>query len=89
MVFNNPLPRATTSEETSTGGDRYFGEERDGVITMEDVSSTEKNTFIETVAAEAPNEESPADDQKQSFEFLDNLDIKVPYITEFCFDDNL
>lgn len=79
LFFTSSLPRATTSEETSSGANRYTGEERDGGVTLEAAPPAEKNIFVETVVAEVPEEESPGDEQTQLFELLDKLNIKVPF----------
>jgi len=76
LFFTSSLPRATTSEETSSGANRYTGEERDGGVTLEAAPPAEKNIFVETVVAEVPEEESPGDEQTQLFELLDKLNIK-------------
>ncbi|KAK9284287.1 hypothetical protein L1049_023457 [Liquidambar formosana] len=74
--FTSPFLKATTSKETSTGASQCVGEERDGVITLEDVPSIEKNVNNDIVPPEVPKEESPKDEQMQTFEFLDKLNIK-------------
>ncbi|XP_041000677.1 protein CURVATURE THYLAKOID 1D, chloroplastic [Juglans microcarpa x Juglans regia] len=77
LVFTSLLPRATSSsEETSSGANPYAGGEFDSTITLEDVPPAEKKTFNETVAGEVPKEESLADEQTESFEILDKLNIK-------------
>jgi hypothetical protein len=76
LLFTSSLTRATTSEESSGGANLYAGEERDGVVTLEDASPGEM-IFGGTVVAEVPEEESPGDEQTQSFELLDKLNIKV------------
>ncbi|XWS29583.1 hypothetical protein CRYUN_Cryun24cG0041400 [Craigia yunnanensis] len=69
LYFNNPLPKATTSEETSsTDPTRYFGEDRGGVATLEEVS---------VVPPEEPKEESAADEESQMLELLEKLYIKL------------
>ncbi|XP_062155826.1 protein CURVATURE THYLAKOID 1D, chloroplastic isoform X2 [Alnus glutinosa] len=75
LLFTSSLARATTSEESSGGANLYAGEERDGVVTLEDASPGEM-IFGGTVVAEVPEEESPGDEQTQSFELLDKLNIK-------------
>lgn len=71
------MPRATSSsEETSSGANPYAGGEFDSMITLEDVPPAEKKTFHETVAGEVPKEESLADEQTESFEIFDKLNIK-------------
>lgn len=71
--FATSLPRATASEETSYGSNQYVGEKSDTAIAVEDVPSAEKNGYNETLLKDTPKEESPADDQEQTSEFLDNL----------------
>lgn len=75
------MRRATTSEETS-GGNPYAGEERDSVISLEDVPPPENNFYNRTWTEEAPKEDSTVDGvdgQTQISEFFNNLDIKVCY----------
>jgi hypothetical protein len=79
LLFTSSLPRATTSEETSSGANRYAAEEREGVVTLDDTSPAEKKIFGETVVAEEAEVESSGDEQTQSFELLDKLNIKVPF----------
>lgn len=78
LVFISLSPRATSSsEETSSGANPYAGKDVDGMITLEDVPPAEKKTFNEAVAGEIPKEESLADEQTESFDILDKLNIKV------------
>ncbi|XWS45006.1 hypothetical protein CRYUN_Cryun15aG0098700 [Craigia yunnanensis] len=78
LYFNNPLPKATTSEETSsTDPNRFFGEDRDGVATLEEVPAVDKNVYNEKLPLEEPKEESAADEESQMFEFLEKLNIKL------------
>ena len=78
LCFNNPLPKATTSEETSsTGPNRFFGEDHDGVATLEEVPAVGKNVYNEKLPPEEPKEESAANEESQMFEFLEKLNIKV------------
>jgi len=77
LLFTSSLPRATTSEETSSGANRYAAEEREGVVTLDDTSPAEKKIFGETVVAEEAEVESSGDEQTQSFELLDKLNIKL------------
>ncbi|GAV59246.1 DUF4308 domain-containing protein [Cephalotus follicularis] len=79
LCFKNLLPRATTSEETSSGANRVVDDEHDGVVTLEEVPPVEKNVYTNSVPTEVPNEESPVNEQTQIFEFLDNLNIKVDF----------
>ncbi|KAG6663360.1 protein CURVATURE THYLAKOID 1D, chloroplastic [Carya illinoinensis] len=77
LVFISLSPRATSSsEETSSGANPYAGKDVDGMITLEDVPPAEKKTFNEAVAGEIPKEESLADEQTESFDILDKLNIK-------------
>ncbi|XP_015890569.3 protein CURVATURE THYLAKOID 1D, chloroplastic [Ziziphus jujuba] len=76
--FSHSFPRASTSEETSNGVNKYGGEDRDGVVTVEDVPPAGRNVYNVTPtsqAPEAPKEESNADGQTQTFEILDNLNF--------------
>ncbi|KAE8700081.1 Detected protein of unknown function [Hibiscus syriacus] len=42
LPFRNPLPKATASDEaSSTAPSRFFGEDRDGVATLEEVPALE------------------------------------------------
>ncbi|XP_022752042.1 protein CURVATURE THYLAKOID 1D, chloroplastic-like [Durio zibethinus] len=78
LYFNNPLPKATTSEETSsTGPNRFYGKDRDGVATLEQVPAVEKNTYNEKLPPEDPKEELAADEESQMFEFLEKFNIKL------------
>ncbi|BFG35569.1 hypothetical protein CerSpe_218430 [Prunus speciosa] len=74
------LRRATTSEETPSGGNPYAGEERDSVISLEDVQPPENNFFNRTWTEEAPKEDSTVDGvdgQTKISEFFNKLDIKL------------
>lgn len=58
---------------------KYGGEDRDGVVTVEDVPPAGRNVYNVTPtsqAPEAPKEESNADGQTQTFEILDNLNVR-------------
>lgn len=78
LYFNNTLPKATTSEETSsTGPNGFFDEDGDGVATLEEVPAVEKNVYNEKLTPEDPNEESASEEESQLFELLDNLNLKV------------
>ncbi|KAK6258810.1 Cyanobacterial aminoacyl-tRNA synthetase [Theobroma cacao] len=78
LYFNSPLPKATTSEETSsTGPNRFFGDDRDGVVTLEEVPALEKNKYNEKLPPEEPKEESGVDVESQIFQFLENLKAKL------------
>lgn len=74
--LSNSFPRASTSEETSNGTSKYAGEDRDGVVTVEDVPPAERNVYNATPASEAPKEESNLDGQTQTIEILDNLNVR-------------
>uniref|UniRef100_A0A2N9EPH9 Cyanobacterial aminoacyl-tRNA synthetase CAAD domain-containing protein n=1 Tax=Fagus sylvatica TaxID=28930 RepID=A0A2N9EPH9_FAGSY len=76
LYIRNTFSRASSSEETSGGANRYGVEERESVITLENVTSAEKEILNENGATEVPKEDSPTEDQTQSFEFLDQLNIK-------------
>ncbi|XVF15282.1 hypothetical protein REPUB_Repub09cG0137500 [Reevesia pubescens] len=79
LYFSNPLPKATTSEETSsTGPNRYFGEDRDGVATLEEeVPAVENNVYNEKLPPEEPKEESAANEESLTFDFLEQFNIKL------------
>ncbi|XWS33385.1 hypothetical protein CRYUN_Cryun22dG0077600 [Craigia yunnanensis] len=77
LYFNNPLPKATSEETSSTGPNRFFGEDRDGVATFEEVPAIGKNVYNEKLPPEEPKEESAADQESQMFEFLEKLSIKL------------
>ncbi|KAJ7943713.1 Protein CURVATURE THYLAKOID 1D, chloroplastic [Quillaja saponaria] len=76
IYLGNRLPKATSSEETSSGGSQYVGDSRDGVVTLEDVQPVDKISFNRTVAKTETEDDSPVDDEAKSFEFLENLNIK-------------
>ncbi|KAK9990331.1 hypothetical protein SO802_025316 [Lithocarpus litseifolius] len=79
LYFTNTFPRAASSEETSGGANRYVAEERDRVITLDDVSVSpaENKILSENGATEVPKQKPPAkEDQAESLEFLDQLNIK-------------
>lgn len=79
------LSRATTSEETPSGANPYAGEERDRVVSVEDVSAPEKSIYNQTWTQEAQEDDSSADGvdgQAQIFEFFNNLDLKVCTLCE-------
>lgn len=73
LYFSNSLPRATTSEETSSGANQYKSKDPDGVVTLEDAETKDYNDRLTT---EAPREESNVDGQTQTFELLDNLNVR-------------
>ncbi|XP_012456769.1 protein CURVATURE THYLAKOID 1D, chloroplastic [Gossypium raimondii] len=79
LRFSNLLPKATTSEEaSSTGPNRYFGEDRDRVVTVEEVPAVgNNNVFNEKLPLEEPKVESAADEDSQMFDFLEKLNIKL------------
>ncbi|XP_021275186.1 protein CURVATURE THYLAKOID 1D, chloroplastic [Herrania umbratica] len=78
LYFNSPLPKATTSGETSsTGPNRFFGDDRDSVVTLEEVPAVEKNIYNEKLPPEGPKEESGVDEESQIFQFLENLKAKL------------
>ncbi|KAM7515767.1 hypothetical protein LguiA_005350 [Lonicera macranthoides] len=66
---------STTSEETSTVASEVK-EEPDGVVSVVDVQSVEKNDYKET---ESDKEDSVVDGQTNPFEFLDNLNLKLDF----------
>lgn len=73
LYFSNCLPRAATSEETSSGANQYNGKDPDGVVTLEDAETKDYNDRLTT---EAPREESIVDGETQTFELLDNLNVR-------------
>ncbi|KAK8556719.1 hypothetical protein V6N13_064730 [Hibiscus sabdariffa] len=78
LRFGIPLPKATASEEaSSTSPNRFFGDDRDGVATLEEVPAVEKNVISENLSPEEPKLESASDEESQMFEFLEKLNIKV------------
>ncbi|XVE86847.1 hypothetical protein DITRI_Ditri18aG0068100 [Diplodiscus trichospermus] len=78
VYFNSLLPKATASEETSsTGSTRYFGGDRGGVTTLEEVSVVEKNAYNAKLPPEEPKEEYATGEESQMFEFLEKLNIKL------------
>nr|XP_023886449.1 protein CURVATURE THYLAKOID 1D, chloroplastic isoform X1 [Quercus suber] len=79
LYFTNTFPRAASSEETSGGANRYVAEERDRVITLDDVpvSPAENKILNENGATEVPKQKPPAEEnQTEPLEFLDQLNIK-------------
>ncbi|MBA0870694.1 hypothetical protein Goshw_016071 [Gossypium schwendimanii] len=83
LRFSNLLPKATTSEEaSSTSPNRYFGEDRDRVVTVEEVPAVgNNNVFNEKLPLEEPKVESAADEDSQMFDFLEKLNIKFLLIS--------
>ncbi|XVF17333.1 hypothetical protein REPUB_Repub10bG0111700 [Reevesia pubescens] len=78
LYFNNPLPKATTSEETSSNGpNRYFGEDRDGVATFEEPPAVDKNVYNEKLPSEEPKEDSASIEGSLLFDFLEQFNIKL------------
>ncbi|KAK8663845.1 hypothetical protein V6N13_083650 [Hibiscus sabdariffa] len=77
LRVGNPLPKATASEEASSGPNRFFGDDRDGVATLEEIPAVEKNVINESLSPEEPKLESSSDEESQMFEFLENLNIKL------------
>ncbi|XP_022739413.1 protein CURVATURE THYLAKOID 1D, chloroplastic-like isoform X2 [Durio zibethinus] len=78
LYFNKPLPKATTSEEaSSTGANRFFGEDIDGVTTFGEVPAVEKNVYNEKLPSEESKEESAADEGSLKFDFLEQFNIKL------------
>ncbi|KAJ1399534.1 Cyanobacterial aminoacyl-tRNA synthetase, CAAD domain [Sesbania bispinosa] len=77
ICLRNLLPRATTSEETSSGASQIFDEKRDGVTVLDDYKAADKNGFNETSVNEDPKEELPSDEQGLSMDFMDKLNIKL------------
>lgn len=64
ICLRNVLLKATTSEETSSGASKVFGEKRDGAIIVDN---------------EDPKEESLSDGQGLPLDLLDKLNIKVNF----------
>ncbi|KAF5749745.1 hypothetical protein HS088_TW03G00070 [Tripterygium wilfordii] len=85
FCYIKSLPRATSSEETSTEANKYVGEERDGAIAVEDVSTVGKSVYNENLQPEVPKEESPVDEQMQSSDFLSKLEIKLNSEDSYAF----
>ncbi|KAE8680674.1 hypothetical protein F3Y22_tig00111372pilonHSYRG00092 [Hibiscus syriacus] len=78
LRFSSPLPKATTSEEaSSTGPNRFLGDDRDGVATFEQVPAVEKNVINEMLSPEEPELESASEEESLMFEFLEKLNIKL------------
>lgn len=88
LYFSNSLPRATTSEETSSGANQYKGKDHEGVVTLEDA---ERKDYNDRLTTEASREESTVDGQTQTFELLDNLSVskrvKIFRIFFICYYD--
>ena len=73
------LPRATPSEETSSGASPFYYEKRDSAVVIEDVKpDDDENSFNKT---EDKEKELPAEEQGFSLDFLDKLNIKVTLAT--------
>ncbi|KAE8696231.1 Protein CURVATURE THYLAKOID 1A [Hibiscus syriacus] len=69
LTFSNPLPKATASDEaSSTGPNRVFGEDRDGVASLEEVSAVEKNVVNENLSPEEPKVNSASDEESQMYD---------------------
>ncbi|XP_039009365.1 protein CURVATURE THYLAKOID 1D, chloroplastic-like [Hibiscus syriacus] len=78
LTFSNPLPKATASDEaSSTGPNRVFGEDRDGVASLEEVSAVEKNVVNENLSPEEPKVNSASDEESQMFEFWRSLNLQL------------
>ncbi|KAK7307255.1 hypothetical protein VNO77_40150 [Canavalia gladiata] len=73
--LRNRLLRASTSEERSSGASQIFDDNRDGVITVNDVKAADKNEFYETSANEGTEQELPDDGQGLSLDLLDKLNF--------------
>ncbi|KAF5747329.1 hypothetical protein HS088_TW05G00050 [Tripterygium wilfordii] len=85
LDFMKSLPRAASSEETSSGANKYAGEERDGAVAVEDVPTVEKSVYNENLQPEVPKAESPSDEQMLSSDFLSKLDIKLDSEDSYLF----
>ncbi|CAJ1931324.1 unnamed protein product [Sphenostylis stenocarpa] len=71
ICLRNLLPRATPSDERSSGASQFFNEKRDGVIALEDVKAEDKNEFEKT----EDTKELPDEGQGLSFDLLDKLNF--------------
>ncbi|KAK8472231.1 hypothetical protein PHAVU_002G148500 [Phaseolus vulgaris] len=74
ILLRNLSPRATPSEERSSGASDFFSEKRDGLITVEDVKADDKNEFDKTVN-EDRKEELPDEGLGLSFDLLDKFNF--------------
>ena len=80
ILLRNLSPRATSSEERSSGASPFFNEKRDGVITLEDAKADDKNKFDKTVN-EDTKEELPDEGLGLSFDLLDKFNVNVTLTT--------
>ncbi|KAK7366860.1 hypothetical protein VNO80_08862 [Phaseolus coccineus] len=69
ILLRNLSPRATPSEERSSGASDFFSEKRDGVITVEDVKTDDK------MVNEDRKEELPDEGLGLSFDLLDKFNF--------------
>ncbi|PKI42100.1 protein CURVATURE THYLAKOID 1D, chloroplastic [Punica granatum] len=83
LAFHRLSLRATTSEDASSGANQYVGEDRDTItasaveVDVEEKPAAPQNSFAEGFSPAASNEEPPPPDgQAQSFELLENIDLK-------------
>lgn len=79
-AFNRLSMRGATPEDASGGANQYVSEERDTVAATEaeDKPLASLNEVSENFPSAVSNEEPPpTDEQAQSFELLDNIDLKV------------
>lgn len=77
ICLRNLLPKATSSEERSTGGSQFFNEKRDGVIILENVKEDNKNEFDKTVIEDTKQDLFDDDGQGLSFDLLDKLNVRL------------
>ncbi|PON38809.1 Cyanobacterial aminoacyl-tRNA synthetase, CAAD domain containing protein [Parasponia andersonii] len=79
LYISKSFPKETsegTSGETPSGTNQYFGEKRDGAVTLEDVPPLEKKVDNDSLTTEVPDEESSAEGPTPIFEFLDKFNIE-------------
>ncbi|XP_027079476.1 uncharacterized protein [Coffea arabica] len=70
--------RSSLSDEISTGASKYTKDGPDGVVTLEESRSVEKNVYGEKFPNEAPKEDSPEEKQVQAFEYGEKFPNEEP-----------
>ncbi|KAK7819425.1 protein curvature thylakoid 1d [Quercus suber] len=86
LYFTNTFPRAASSEETSGGANRYVAEERDRVITLDDVpvSPAENKILNENGATEVPKQKPPAEEnQTEPLDLIRTINLLFFYMVAF------
>ncbi|KAE8718532.1 hypothetical protein F3Y22_tig00110013pilonHSYRG00485 [Hibiscus syriacus] len=70
-------------KKPSTGPNRFFSDDRDGVATFEEVPAVEKNVINEMLSPEEPKLDSASEEESQMFEFLEKLIKVYPLLNHF------